>query len=199
MKKILVALAMFPMVAAAHDLAPGTFELSGGSNLGLNGGSVKTSVGGVSDTTDTSNYALSATGLYYVMPNFGVGLTLDYAADNQKFSDGTKDNLSSFLLGPAVSFEVPLAPQFSFFGRGDIGYVSATRDTGVSVNATGWGLGLEAGVKYFPVKVISFDAGLGYQYRSVSTDQTPAQDITTTGFGLNLGLSVYFGGGEGHR
>jgi hypothetical protein len=192
MKRIAMVLALVPALASAADIAPGTFEIAGGSNLGLNGGSVKESVGGFSDTTDTSNYGLSATGLYYITPNFAVGGTFDYAADNQKFSDGTKFNVSSFLLGPAVSYEAPIAPQFAVYGRGDLGYVSATRDTGVSVSATGWGLGLEAGVKYFPVHQVSFNAGLGYRYTSTSTDENVSRDITTTNFGLNAGISVYF-------
>ena len=193
MKRIAIVLALVPALAGAADIAPGTFELSGASNLGLNGGSIKTSVNGFSDTTDTSNYGLSATGLYYVTPNVAIGGTLQYLSDTTKFSDGTKDSTSTFLIGPAIAYEVPVAPEFAVFGLFDIGYVSQKNESGgASITASGFGLGLQAGVKYFPVKQVSFDAALGYQYASTSTDTTPKADLTTTGFGLNAGLSVYF-------
>ncbi len=181
MKKILVALAMFPMVASAEGLAAGTFELTGGSNLGFNSDSVEVKDG---TTTDTTQYGLSTTGLYYVIPNLGVGLDLTYDSSTDK-ANGIKDGLSALLVGPAISYEMPIAPQFAVFGRGNVGYVSATQThTGRSdITASGYGFGLELGAKYFLVKNFSFDAGLGYDYKNVKDDTAAKNEITTSGFG----------------
>jgi hypothetical protein len=191
MKRIALVLAMVPALASANDIAPGTFELSGGSNLGLSSTSAKYDGGG---TVDFSNNGLAATGLYYVMPNVAVGGTFQWASNSTKWPDGSKDTSSTFLIGPAASIEFPVAPQFGFYGRGDLGYVSQTQSQvgAPDLTLSGWGLGLEAGVKYFPVQQVSFDAGLAYRYTSTSTNTSPSVDVSTSGIGLNVGLSVYF-------
>jgi predicted porin len=198
MKRIAIVLALVPALASAHDLTPGTFELSGGSNLGLNSGSTKQEQSGASAKTDTSNYGLNTTGLYYVIPNLGIGLGFGYRSDSEKDAFGVKTTTSQFVVGPAVAYEVPIAPEFSVFGRGELDYVSGkTTVTGLSdASASGYGFQLEAGVKYFLVKNFSFNAGLGYQYATVDDNSTPKVTTTLSNFGLNVGLSVYFGGGK---
>jgi hypothetical protein len=194
MRKIVVALAMVPMLARA-DLTPGTFEVQGNSNVLFNSGSEKVTG---SETKDTMEYGLDVRGLYYAIPNLGVGLTLGYGNLSSKVA-GFKSGSSSYVVGPAVAYEVPVAPQLAVFGFGDLGYVSETQtaDGAADVKATGYEANLELGVKYFLVKNFSFNAGLGYSYTSVKDDATPQLTTTTRGFGLNVGLSVYFGGGAG--
>lgn len=201
MKRIALALALFaPMLAAAHDLTPGTFELSGDTSLGFRSGSEKIEAGGVSQTTDTTDYGLSLSGFYYVTPNIGVGAVVDYNNSSAKLN-GISNGTSTFLVGPAVALDYPIAPQFSLFGRGAIGYASTTvTQTGnPDVSASGVGLALEAGVKYFLVKSLSFDAGLVYDWSKLSGDSVAGVTPKTTisSFGVIAGLSVYFGG-TGH-
>lgn len=188
MKKILVALAMFPMVAAANELSIGTFELTGDSNLSFNSGSVKVKDG---TTTDTTDYGLGASGLYYVTPNVGIGATLQYSNSKEKVA-GDETGLSTLLVGPAVGLDFSVAPQVSVFGRGVVGYASSTRTATGSpdVDLTGFGFNLEAGVKYFVTKAFSLDAGLAYDW--VQLKKSPFE-VTTSGFGVNAGVSVYFG------
>jgi hypothetical protein len=197
MKKIIFALAMVPMLARA-EVAQGTFELSGGSNLGFSSGSRKTEIGGASGTVDTTDYGLSATGLYYVSPNIGIGGRLEYGYSAEK-ANGVTDGLSTLIIGPAIAAEAPVAPQFAVFGLAQLGYASTTQSTTgfADVKASGYGFGLDVGVKYFVVKNFSFNAALAYQYANVETDETVKRKITTSDVGLNLGLSVYFGG-AGH-
>lgn len=202
MKRLAVILALVPMLASASDLTPGTFELSGGSNLGFLSGSSELSGGGFSQTTDVTQWGLNGTGLYYVIPSLSVGARLAYNSLDSKFPDGSKGGVSSFFVGPAVQFETAIAPQFAFFALGAFGYQSdTTTATGFPDDKyTGFGLELEAGVKYFVVKNFSVNAGLGYQYASLSRTEsiggiTP--DRKDSGFGVNVGLSVYFGG-AGH-
>jgi predicted porin len=200
MKKIVVALAMVPMLARA-DLAAGTFELSGGTNLGFSSGSSKVEQSGVSDTTDKTDYGLNTTGLYYVIPNLGVGLTLNYGYAGEKSPAGAKSSTSTFLVGPALGYELPVTHEVAVFGLGQVGYASSklTEDGSPNVSASGFGFGVEAGAKYFLVKNFSFNAALRYEYQQVKTDETVKRTLTDSGFGLNVGLSVYFGGGEGHH
>ena len=188
MKRILVALAMFPLVAHAEELSAGTFEVSGDSNLGFKTGSVKSNGGGSIDTTD---FGLSATGLYYATQNVGVGLSFSYGNSSQKEA-GIEQGVSTFLLGPAIGLDFAVAPQFSIFGRGKLGYASSTfSGTGVSdLTASGFGFGLGAGVKYFPTRTLSFDAGIAYDWTKIEHDSS---SVTTSGFGFNLGISVYLG------
>jgi hypothetical protein len=199
MKKLLVALAMFPLVAAAneHGIAPGTFELSGTTTLGFNSTSSDIKMDGTSvSKLDTSVFALGGNGLYYVTPNVALGGRINYR--NQTIKDklaNTEDTEKDLFLGPAVQLETHVAPEFAVFGLLALGYESSSVDTGgVSVDGSGFGLNLEAGVKYFPVKSLSFDAALAYDYASIKYDSvggvTPKR--TDSGLGFNVGLSVYF-------
>jgi hypothetical protein len=195
MKRIAILLAMAPALASANDLAVGTFELSGATNLSFESTSLKPD-GGQSVDFGTTN--LSGTGLYYVAPNVGVGARLGYLSQSVKVA-GQKTTESEFFLGPAAAYEIPVAPELAVFGLLTVGYVSRTvEDAGASVTLAGPGFGLEAGVKYFPVKMLSVDAALGYRYASLSSDTSPSVDFSNSGFGLNVGLSLYFGGGPGH-
>jgi hypothetical protein len=203
MKKLLVALAMFPLVAAAnehgteHGIAPGTFELSGTTTLGFSSTSSDIKMDGTSvDKTDTSVFALGGNGLYYVTPNVALGGRINYR--NQTIKDklnNTEDTTKDLFIGPAVQVETHVAPQVAVFGLLALGYESSSVDSGgLSVDGSGVGLGLEAGVKYFPVRSLSFDAALAYDYASINYDSvggvTPKQTISALGF--NVGLSVYF-------
>jgi hypothetical protein len=193
MKRIAIVLALVPALASANDLAVGTFELSGSTNLRFESQALKPDGG---ETIDFGTTNLNGTGLYYVAPNVGIGARLGYVSESTKIA-GEKSELSEFFLGPAVAYEIPVAPELAVFGLLDVGYVSRTFEAGgFSATAAGPGFGLEAGVKYFPVKMLSVDAALGYRYASLSTDTNPSVDLSNSGFGLNVGLSVYFGGGK---
>jgi hypothetical protein len=194
-KRILVVLAMLPTFAMAADLTPGVIEVTGSSNLGFDSSSSKFE--GAANSTDTTRYGLDLTGIYYLTPNVGVGLRLGYTNEETKFA-GAKSGVSTLLLGPAVGFEVPIQDKLAFAAQGDIGYASATfTESGQpDTNASGWGLGLGAGVKYYVVPAFSMNAGLVYNYTKLTYDATagsPKQDLTSSGFGLNVGFSVYFG------
>ncbi len=191
-KRILVALAMFPVVAQANEISVGTFELSGDTTLTFNKGSMETKAGGFTDEVDTTDVQLSASGLVYVTPNLGVGLGVEYSDSTQE-SGGVKYGTSVLVIGPGIGLDFPVAPKMSLFALGTIGYASSTyTETGASdVTPTGWGVGLEGGVKFFPVSSVSLNAALGYSW--VQLKENPVE-VTQSGVGLNLGVSVYLGG-----
>ena len=200
MKRIAVVLALVPMLASAHELSPGTIEIGGDTSLGFRSGSEKVEAGGFSQTTDTTDYGLNLSGFYYVTPNIGVGAVLNYDNSSSKLA-GITTGVSTFLIGPAVAVDYPIAPQFSLFGRGAIGYAStkATQTGNPDVSASGVGLAFNAGVKYFLVKSLSFDAGLVYDWSKLSGDTVAGVTPKTTisSFGVIAGVSVYLGG-AGH-
>ncbi len=190
-KRILVALAMFPVVAQA-EISAGTFELSGDTTLTFSQGSVERTTGGFTDQVDTTDLQLSASGLFYVTPNVGVGLGVDYI-DSTRESGGVKYGSSVLVIGPGLGLDFPVAPKLSLFALGTIGYASATyTETGTSSSTpTGWGLGLEGGIKFFPVSSVSLNAALGYNWVRLKEDPV---EVTNSGIGLSLGVSVYLGG-----
>lgn len=201
MKKLIVALALFPAAAFAN-VSTGTFELSGGTSLGLASTSQKTELGGLSEKTDVTQFGLGGTGLYYVTEHVAIGGRLGYLSTEVKYPAGDKQESGQLFLGPAVAVETEIAPQVSVFAVGSLGYVSdktKSTDVGGAVtedNGSGPGLGLEVGAKYFVVKNVSFNAALAYDWAKLSMDSTPAGTPTRTdsSLGVNLGVSVYFGG-----
>ncbi|HET8567992.1 MAG TPA: outer membrane beta-barrel protein [Candidatus Limnocylindria bacterium] len=208
MKRILVVLAMVPMFAAAAEVAPGTIQVTGNSNLGFATGSEKTKVTGAPESkVDGTQFDLGARSLYYVIKDLGVGLDLSYGFESQKFeatAGGANKNSSATLqIGPAIEYSYPVAEKASVFGFATVGYVTET-DKGTTdgvddpdVKRTGFGYELAVGAKYFFTKSFSLDGSVGYASQTVSEEVTgatgPKPDITTAGFGLNVGLSVYFG------
>lgn len=192
MKHILAALAMFPLAVHANELSVGTFELSGDTALGFDTGKREVTSGTLSSTTDTTDYGLSAAGLYYVTPNVGIGLVLDYRNSKEKDA-GFETGISTLMIGPALGLDFSVAPQVSVFARGMFGYASSTiSETGSpDITPTGYGLGIQGGIKFFPAKNFSLDAGLGYNWLRLK--ESPVE-VTTSGVAFDVGLSVYFGG-----
>ena len=70
---------------------------------------------------------------------------------------------------------------------------------GPDLTTNGWGFGLQAGLKWFPVTAVSFDGGLGWSWSRLERSATPIISKATTtssSLGLDVGVSVYFGGGR---
>lgn len=207
MKALLVAVAALPVIALAADhadVAAGAVELSGATALSFSTGSTKVkpdAPGATEVKTDTTEYGVDAAAFYYVVRNVGLGLSVGY--DNQKEETGAADQRAWMLmLGPAVSVQLPVAPRLAVYGRGTLGY-AASRTWGEDVpdlKANGYGFGLEAGAKYFPVAQLSVNVGVAYAYAKLTTDATttptvtiPKVDATSSGLTVSAGLSVYFG------
>ncbi len=201
-----LAAVLLPLLASAGEIAPGTIQVSGFSMLGLQSATsneTTTSPGAPSVTvkTDISTFDLDAGALYYVTNMVGVGLDLGYGSQEEKTWPDTVTTTDLFI-GPKVGVDVGVAEKLAVFGDAAVGYVKesyestdATDPTAtVRHEPTGWGLRIGAGVKYFPVKSLSLDAGLGYSYKSVSFTRTvETVDTSTGGFGGRLGISIYFG------
>lgn len=209
-KKLSAVLAaiLLPTLAAASDIKPGAIEVSGRSMLDLSSGSQETKRAETglptvaTDKHDISKVGLEAGALYYLTRNVGVGLVLGYerTKDKDKLNAVTLTD-SLLTIGPKVGVDFGIAEKLSVFGDADLVYATGnhkeqdpTAPT-VTWDVSGFGFGLAAGLKYFPLAALSIDVGVDYRYLKVKGDVTPLiQDTTTkSGVGGFAGLSFYFG------
>ena len=205
MMKTSLALAAFPLLAGASELAPATVEIKGTSFLSLSAASTDTKSGGQSVTSDSLALGGDVGGLYYVLPNFGLGIHGGY--DYSRFkANGITTTSDALSVGPLVSYQFPVAPRLAIFQRAQGSWIHGSSSTsggspGLAttfdgrLTTRGYGFGLQAGVKYFPVKAVSLEAGLGWSLTHVENDGFPGKVTSDSSrFGLDVGLSIYFGG-----
>jgi len=172
----LLAVGIIPNTLAAHNINTGTIEVTGGANLSFISGERN-------KDTDVKSTNLSLDSLYYVAPNLGVGLHWEYTS-----SEIGKKNSSETTIGPAVAFNIPIAPKMSVKPLAYFGLVKGEDDTNDDFDGTAWGLG--ANLNYFIRENISIGAGIVYESKDVDFDS--GGDYKYTGFTTAVGLSVYF-------
>lgn len=196
-KRFLVVLAVLPMLARAAELSPGVVEVTGSSQLGFTSSSSK--LEGSSESSDTKSYGVDATGVYYLTPNVGLGLRLGYASLEDTVR-GVTDTTRGTTIGPAIALELPLQEKLALAALGSIAYATSRYSStdpafGASVDASGWDFQLGGGLKYYVVPAFSLNGGVGYRHTKLDYDGQgrTRTTYTTSGFGLNVGFSVYFG------
>jgi len=175
---------LIPALASARDLSAGTLQLGGDTNLGF---SMTTTDFGGGDV-DTNVFDIGVSGLYYIIPNLGVGAFLDYSNESTEFEDIESD-FSSTIIGPQVSYNLSLAEQASAFGTFGLGYAKVDAD---DAEASGFAWQLGGGIRYFPVSAVSLDGSITYSNVSLEDDFNNEGDVSDLRIGV--GLSFYFGG-----
>lgn len=204
MKKAIVALAMmFPFVASAIQPSAGVFQLKGSTTVGYSSESNEVKLSdGSKEKTDTTRLNAEVQGLYYLAPGIGVGLVLGYTTETQK-SGGQKLITDTTLIGPAVGLDYALTPEVGLFAEAAVGYSAGSRELDPATTLfpekfsySGYGFELVGGLKYFLERHFSFDLGVSYTYLSMESDQDVYGKPTVKdgSLGVNLGVSVYFGG-----
>lgn len=180
---VVLALLVLPGTLWAMDINQGKFELSGKTAFDFS--DTTTEVSGQPDT-DTTTYSFQLDGNYYIMNNLGLGLILQY--DKTEIEQGGFDtDISSLLIGPQVTYNIPLNEKVSLFVNGAVGYAEAEVD---NVDADGWGWQVGAGVKYFLTNSASINGVLSYKALSLEDDSD--NDFDVDGVGVGIGLSIYF-------
>lgn len=212
-KTLLAALAAFPFLAGAADLSAGTVQVSGASALGLGGGTSEFTYGGRTTKTTSAVLGLSTTAFFHVARNLGVGLAGAYSRSTSTTKDGSitatvnntasafadvKDTSSWFSVGPAVSYQLPIAETLALFGQVEGGWVRgsgsySSGNTTSDYTVKGLLLGTEAGVRFFPAASVSLDAGLTWSWRK-QTQDSPATTTRASSVAAIAGVSIYFGG-----
>lgn len=186
-----LTLALLPALAGARDLGAGTFELSGGTNLNFGSRTYELTNPAFTGKyeVDESTVALNTDALFYVVPNLGLGLGLQYQKTEWE-DDFDKWESSFSFIGPEVKYNIPVAPSVSILVGGGLGRLAMTDLDGE--DADGWALTLGAGARFFVVDAVAFDATLSYLKGSVEDDFNTETDLS--GWNIGLALSVFFGG-----
>ena len=168
LKKSLALTAGMLLVASAafaRDIDTGTIEISGSSN-----GFYSSRSG---DGTTENALNLDIKGLYYPMPNLGVGGLFNYA-----IYAGDVDG-SSVSVGGGASYNFSLNESVSAYAGLDLGFSSSNYDEA----ADGVFVGTNGGIKYFFTDFASLNSGLSLSYNF--------GDGGEISFGVNFGLSIY--------
>jgi opacity protein-like surface antigen len=193
--------------ASAAEIGKGTIEVTGRSSLGIALAKDKllTQETGQPDQVDTEDQSavdVEGGAVYYLSPNLGVGLELGVARESVTAGvDKTTD--TALRIGPKVVGELGVATRLSVFGEAAILFAREshlqddTSDTAApdGFRSSGFGLGLVAGVKYFPVKWLSVNAAFDFLFTRVQGKPDPDRtEIHTRSVpGGFVGLSAYFG------
>jgi hypothetical protein len=198
---------LVPFVASATDLSAGVIQLKGDSTVGYKSSTDETKFSnGSKDKTDSTAFNVGVQGLYYVAPGIGLGGVVSYLSQTDKNDAGAgkvETDTTALLIGPAVGIDYALTPQVSLFAEGAVGYATASMKSsgpGVvvtdKVSMSGYGFEIVGGLKLFLERHFSFDVGVGYMYIDVKNNDEKfgKPKNTQDTVGLNLGLSVYFGG-----
>lgn len=181
---VVLCIGLTPVAVPAKDLAAGTMELSGWTALGYNSQTVDFGGG----EQDYSSFSIDIGGSYYVVKNLAVGAFVNYLDESNSGDLGDSDS-STFVVGPQLTYNLGVAPQASVFFTGGLGYATNDED---GFATDGWAFTLGGGLRYFPVDRVSFDALLSYISASLEDDL--GDTVDTSGFGIGVGLTVYFGG-----
>jgi opacity protein-like surface antigen len=202
-----LSIAALPALAGAGELAEGTLELSGSTSVGF-------STGGFEDTVRISGWPdqvrkVSSTdagvgggALYYLIPNVGVGIDLQYgkAVDEEGTETFTRTTRA---IGPRFGMDLGITEEVSAFGDAALVFVkwgyrledTALPSSNYDEEYTGFGVRAAAGLKYFPTPALSLNAGVRYVAVKVTGTPVPGVERTmaTNDLGVVVGLSVYLG------
>jgi opacity protein-like surface antigen len=183
-KTVIVLLALFvPVPLWAMDITQGRFEMSGQSNFNFSKMDIE--VTGTPDA-DVTSTEFQIDGLYYLQKNLGLGLSILYDKTETEAAGASFDT-STFLIGPQVSYNIPLNEKVSLFVNGLAGYASVEID---GEDADGWGYQIGGGLKYFFTNTTSINGTLSYQ--SLSMEDDFGNDFDSSGVSVGVGLSIYY-------
>lgn len=207
MRRLAAVLAVLtvPCLAVA-DPAPGTFKLAGTS--GYTFSRTESGVEGSSSTQESSRHGLDLKGYGFLTDNVGVGVWFGGSREKRTLTvisagtgggaagDGVQEvelTQTSFLAGPAVLVQIPVAPKLHAYAEGAYLFSrSRTAQEGEpDTEADGHGFGLGAGIAYLPAQWISLDLGVGF---TRVNDTFSSAEVNSDILKLGVGISVYFGG-----
>lgn len=178
MKKIcalILGLMVVSTTAFARDIEAGSISMTGASSFSYN--SLNLSAGDVD--SDVSITTITLNGMYFVVPNIGVGVNVAYEKASIEDTD-----ISLKAIGPAVTYNFSINEMLSFFANGNLGYASADL---AGEDMTGWFISAGGGLKYFMNDYVSLDGTLNYSYSKLKD----GEDIKISGLSFGAGFSVY--------
>ncbi len=175
----------------AHEITQGTVEVSGGSSLGLTNTSTEFKSSG-SSTIDSTSYNVNFGGSYYVRDNLAIGINQSFAIDNTEYDDGSEETLTTSILAPNISFNLPVNDDASIKFSAGIIFAGQTYEDDIDeADASGTGYTISAGLNYFIRENISLNFTAEIVNYSVEFDDVDVE-IQTKGLGLSASASYYF-------
>jgi hypothetical protein len=178
-----VLAALLPALAAARDVEPGTWEVTGGTRLGLSKLTVEPPG---SPDIETSTVTFDTSVGYYLANNFGLGLLLDWEKQEVEIGAASEETTTS-MIGPVATFNIPVAANVSGIASGGIVRMAVDTDGN---DADGFGILLGGGLRLFATRNVAFDATLSFLFASVEDDLNNEVDIS--GFDLGVGIAILF-------
>jgi hypothetical protein len=174
----LLAIGIIPTMIFSKNIAQGKIEVKGDVNLNFS--SAKYDSNG--KDIDVDNTELSFVGLYYIIPNLGLGLNWNYETSEVNNVDSSESTI-----GPMVAYNISLGNKLSVKLFGGIGFISG-EENNVDHDGSSWQMGTS--LNYFIRDNISLNSSLLYGSRDIDVDN--GIDYEITGFNTAVGLSVYF-------
>lgn len=204
MKKLFLVSALALFGAMNAQTSKGSWVLSGKAGLGFNSAIQKYKANGTTvDGPKVSILTITPSVGYFVMDNLAIGLDLNYTSTRTTVKineldldyDSTNSTLS---LLPNATYYFPTGSNFRpYLGAGiGIGSTKAMNPlTDEESTASGLLWGAKGGFVYLLNNSVGLDFGLSYNNLTTSETIQNIKVTTTTGnFGVNAGISVFFGG-----
>ncbi|WP_075590998.1 outer membrane beta-barrel protein [Labilibacter marinus] len=198
MKTFFSALAVLFTVStfSFSQLNEGSIHLAGSSDFSFLSVNQKVEFDGedTDNATKTSELKLKPSIGYFVVDNFALGLSIDYARSKED-----KDISTNYLIGPYAIYYFGNSNVRPFL-RGDFGYGQVIQNyDGEKQKAKAFGYDLGGGVAVFLGNHVSLDFGIAYFNSTTTYDELQLNyysegsevKLITDGFGVTGGISVY--------
>lgn len=189
MKKIMVlGLALgivgLPAAGLARDIGAGTTEISGGTAASFS--SLTYDAGG-GDELDQDTLSVTLDVLHYVVPNFGVGLSLGYLNVSESY-EGFDMESSTTSIGPQLVYNIGISEAASLFVGGGVGFSRMEAEfDGDSEDLDGWYWTAGGGLRFFVSERAAVNCGVAYLSQTLEGDV----DIDVSGFRIGAGFSLF--------
>ncbi len=174
----------------AQNIKKGTIEVGGGLGIGMN--SEEFDVDGASDDMEVKSTSFSASTLYYIRPNIGIGGTWDYVSREYDLF-GNKMEYNDYSIGPIISYNISMDKQIGFkLQGGAVKYFSETSVDGSKFEFNGFVWLAKGVISYFITKNISFNGSVAYTFGEIELETNIGDaDTDYSNFTSHVGISVY--------
>ena len=173
----------------AQNIKKGTIEIDGG--LGFDISSSEADIDGVTDDMEEDSKKISASALYYIRPNIGIGGIWKYDISETDYGQSKKEDIS-YGIGPIISYNVSMDDQISVKLQGGMlkfGMEDKENDT----ETEGFLWMARGMISYFIVKNVSINGSLAYTFGELEMEQGSSDtDMDTSRFDSSISISFYW-------
>lgn len=183
-----------PVLGQPYLLAPT-------SAFGIGFGKSTSKIGAQSTETKYLNLGLSASGHYFIVDNLSLGLVFQFFTQTAKWENDQEFNYNVGMASPEVRYYLPVADKMKGLVRASGGFGSSKSDSFVGQGSDRTNLAQFSGgvgLAIFPSRNFSMNIGANYAVLTAKDDDSNGDDKDTdSGLTIDLGFSLFFGGGAG--